>query len=63
MINALEIPHMEHLGLYVPSEMGTLSEKVGGGFKYVYFQPYLGEIICNYPFWLIFFRWVGSTTN
>ena len=34
---------------------------VGGGFKYFLFSPRkLGKMN---PFWLIFFRWVGSTTN
>ena len=32
---------------------------LGGGFKY-FFTPTLGKMN---PFWLIFFRWVGSTTN
>ena len=33
---------------------------LGGGFKYFYVHPYLGKMN---PFWLIFFKWVGSTTN
>ena len=33
---------------------------LGVGFKYFLFSPLLGEMI---PIWLIFFRWVGSTTN
>ena len=32
-----------------------------GGFKYVLFSSLLGEMID--PIWLIFFKWVGSTTN
>ena len=33
---------------------------LGGGFKYFFmFIPIWGR----FPFWLIFFRWVGSTTN
>ena len=31
-----------------------------GGFKYFLFSPLFGG---NDPFWLIFFKWVGSTTN
>ena len=34
--------------------------QLGGGFKYCYFHP---EIWGSFPFWLIFFKWVGSTTN
>ena len=34
--------------------------KLGGGFKYFLFSSLFGE---GFPFWLIFFRWVGSTTN
>ena len=44
----------------------TLQRKIGnnnllvGGFKYVFiFNPTWG----NDPFWLIIFKWVGSTTN
>ena len=33
-----------------------------GGFKYFFFHPYLGKIH-RFPFWLIFFKGVGSTTN
>ena len=33
---------------------------LGGGFKYVFCSP---QGKGRFPFWLIFFRWVGSTTN
>ena len=33
---------------------------LGGGFKYSLFSPLFGEA---FPIWLIFFKWVGSTTN
>ena len=33
---------------------------LGGGFKYCLFSP---PIWGRFPIWLIFFRWVGSTTN
>ena len=35
-------------------------QKLGGGFKYFLFSSLFGE---DDPIWLIFFRWVGSTTN
>ena len=33
---------------------------LGGGFKYLYSHP---EPWGRFPFWLIFFKWVGSTTS
>ena len=36
------------------------SDILGGGFNFFCFHPYLGKMN---PFWLIFFKWVGSTTN
>ena len=32
---------------------------LGGGFKYFFFTTIWGR----FPIWLIFFKWVGSTTN
>ena len=34
--------------------------KLGGGFRYFLFSPLFGEC---FQVWLIFFKWVGSTTN
>ena len=45
-------------GMVIPS-LGNPS--LGGGFKYVLFSPLL--IWERFPIWLVFFRWVGSTTN
>ena len=37
------------------------ADEIGGGFKYLLFSPRnLGKMN---PVWLIFFNWVGSTTN
>ena len=47
---------------YQPYSSYSLSKtpRLGGGFKYFYFHPYLGK---RFPFGLIFFKWVGSTIN
>ena len=42
------------------SQRHLVNTKLGGGFKHFSFSPLPGEMI---QFELIFFRWVGSTTN
>ena len=78
-IHSISIPNFEHESFFLPEldppkcfskRMAVNSfwwesyfdnkKNLGGGFKYFFiFRPIWGR----FPFWLIFFRWVGSTTN
>ena len=51
-----------YINQWFPLKFGRLlNPYLAGGFKYFcYFHP---EIWGRFPFWRIFFRWVGSTTN